>query len=598
MTIYVFVIDNSASMAQSSYAGATSLDLAKSFIEMFQKARQKESSKDRFMAISCDDYPACIKTGWRENIGTMMDQLKKLQPVGTTSLETAIGRAFWFLNCNRQYSDFPGFGWCVAKPEPAIVIALTDGVFSLGPHFIPEKIKHPSNDYYKEIYRPDQRCYGVCFRVPARPTTISTQFETASGGLANFCMTTGGKCFVVSNTRHVGIAIDAILQKSLVFVKLNFSYAGPDTDSDAAKNGSTNDDSNSKPEGLSWKETFTGILRLPRKDVESRFLWPIPENFWADYSLAQLPLRPECPNVSFTYDPKPPPSWKDGNLFDRYELEPSPLTQYILEKKSGHYPIHVVGSGRNNRNYCCGYLVAEPTKGFFTNTSDYKIADNLSRLTVILYLVPYNYQVLLSLLEEQEKSSNKKHLTPLLRQKIVDYINHVPVYYFTALESKQALLLKILLRSIGTPEEDFSRISYHNRVTAPITTWRASLRREYEISITTVHDLLKKVPDVISEIPKSKVMVDTIFARLGPACHEFTGDGPASFTIEHEPLPKLNPSALFYSAKYIPRKELIINLTKMRVNFNLYGRDHDLHVLQGGMPGQKIKLHEAGRGFT
>uniref|UniRef100_A0AC34FX46 VWFA domain-containing protein n=1 Tax=Panagrolaimus sp. ES5 TaxID=591445 RepID=A0AC34FX46_9BILA len=483
MTIYVFVIDNSASMAQSSYAGATSLDLAKSFIEMFQK------------------------TGWRENIGTMMDQLKKLQPTGTNSLETAIGRAFWFLNCNRQYCDFPGYGWCVAKPEPAIVIALTDGVFSLGPHFMPEKIKHPSNDYYKEIYRPDQRCYeiyrpdqrcyGVCFRVPARPTTISTQFETASGGLANFCMSTGGKCFVVSNTRHVGIAIDAILQKSLVFVKLNFTYAGPDTDSDA-KNGSTNDDSNSKPESLSWKETFTGILRLPRKDVEARFLWPIPENFWADYSLAQLPPRPECPTVSFTYDPKPPPSWKDGNLFDRYELEPSPLTQYILERKTGQ-----------------------------------------------------------------------------------------------ALESKQALLLKILLRSIGTPEEDFNRICYHNRITAPISTWRANLRREYELSITTVHDLLKKVPDVISEIPKSKVMVDTIFARLGPACHEFTGDGPSSFTIEHEPLPKLNPSALFYSAKYIPRKELIINLTKMRVNFNLYGRDHDLHVLQGGMPGQKIKLHEA-----
>lgn len=89
-------------------------------------------------------------------------------------------------------------------------------------------------------------------------------------------------------------------------------------------------------------------------------------------------------------------------------------------------------------------------------------------------------------------------------------------------------------------------------------------------------------------------MVDTIFARYGPACHEYTGDGPSSFTIEHESLPKLNPSALFYSAKYIPRKELIINLTKMRVNFNLYGRDHDLHVLQGGMPGQKIKLHEAG----
>jgi hypothetical protein len=232
MTIYVFVIDNSPSMAQQTYAGASTLDLAKSFIEMFQKARQKESTKDRFMAISCDDYPGCIKTGWRENIGTMMDQLKKLQPVGTCSLETAIGRAFWFLNCNRQYSDYPGFGWCVAKPEPAIIIALTDGIFSLGLHFAPEKIKHPSNEFYKEVYRPDQRVYGVIFRVPARPTGVIPQFEVATGGLANFCMTTGGKSFILSNSRHIGVAIDAILQKSLVFLKINFSYSGPEIDSE------------------------------------------------------------------------------------------------------------------------------------------------------------------------------------------------------------------------------------------------------------------------------------------------------------------------------------------------------------------------------
>lgn len=49
MTIYVFLIDNSASMAQASYAGASMLDLAKNFVEIFQKVRLFYISQTSFI---------------------------------------------------------------------------------------------------------------------------------------------------------------------------------------------------------------------------------------------------------------------------------------------------------------------------------------------------------------------------------------------------------------------------------------------------------------------------------------------------------------------------------------------------------------------
>ena len=181
---------------------------------------------------------------------------------------------------------------------------------------------------------------------------------------------------------------------------------------------------------------MNGILRIPRKD-DNRYPWPISENFWADYNTLQLPPRPDVPKVIFTFDSKAPPVWKDGNLFDRYELEPSPLTHFILERKTGHYPIYVDGSGKkvgrspSANNKYCGYLVAETTKGYFASQTEYKLAESGSRVAVFLYLVPYNYPVLLSLLDDVDRNFSKKQQLNLhLRQKFVDYVITVPVYYF------------------------------------------------------------------------------------------------------------------------------------------------------------------------
>ena len=117
--------------------------------------------------------------------------MRKLQPVGTCSLETAVGRAFWFLNINRTNNDTPGFGWAIHKPEPANVIILTDGALQ-SRQFIPEKIKNDSSEYFQEIYRPDQRAFGLVLRIPMRAPPTAAYLELSSGGLADFCSITGG----------------------------------------------------------------------------------------------------------------------------------------------------------------------------------------------------------------------------------------------------------------------------------------------------------------------------------------------------------------------------------------------------------------------
>lgn len=60
--------------------------------------------------------------------------------------------------------------------------------------------------------------------------------------------------------------------------------------------------------------------------------WPLPEAFWPDVNAPSLPQRSAHPNVKFTctdYEPM----IIENLPFDKYELEPSPLTQYLLARK-------------------------------------------------------------------------------------------------------------------------------------------------------------------------------------------------------------------------------------------------------------------------
>ncbi len=60
--------------------------------------------------------------------------------------------------------------------------------------------------------------------------------------------------------------------------------------------------------------------------------WPLPESFWPDVNSVTLPQRSAHPSIKFSctdYEPM----IIENLPFDKYELEPSPLTQYLLARK-------------------------------------------------------------------------------------------------------------------------------------------------------------------------------------------------------------------------------------------------------------------------
>ncbi|KAG7256556.1 hypothetical protein CRUP_000161, partial [Coryphaenoides rupestris] len=114
--------------------------------------------------------------------------------------------------------------------------------------------------------------------------------------------------------------------------------------------------------------------------------------------------------------------------FDKYELEPSPLTQYILERKSPHtcWQVFVCNSAKySDLGQPFGYLKASTALN-----------------CVNLFVMPYNYPVLLPLLDDLIKVHKFKP-TIKWRQSFENYLKTMPPYYIGP--------LKKALRIMGAP---------------------------------------------------------------------------------------------------------------------------------------------------
>ena len=141
--------------------------------------------------------------------------------------------------------------------------------------------------------------------------------------------------------------------------------------------------------------------------------WPIPEAFWPDIHMTTLPGRTAHPNVKFVCSSQEP-MVIDNLPFDKYELEPSPLTQYILHRRQPTvcWQVFVANSG-NNKN-------VEAPFGYL------KASTSLS--CVNLFVMPYNYPALLPLLDDLFKTHRQKP-TKDWRMQFDAYLRTMPAYY-------------------------------------------------------------------------------------------------------------------------------------------------------------------------
>ncbi|KAL3207650.1 hypothetical protein MRX96_010122 [Rhipicephalus microplus] len=347
MTIIVFLVDTSASMNQRTYLGArlSVLDVAKDAVERFIKIRQRDSASrgDRYMLLTFEEPPANIKAGWKENHATFMAELKNLQASGLTTLGPALKNAFDLLNINRMQTgiDTYGQGRCPFYLEPSVLVVITDGnrlTSSAGVHeelTLPMHSAVPGSELTKEPFRWDQRMFALVLRMAGtQAPSQDVPLTSDASPIDDMCEVTGGRSFCVSSHRLLG-----------------------------AEFGS--------PSGQAQKGYSVGH-------------WPLPEAFWPDLNSPSLPPRSAHPQVRVSGSPSEP-LLLDNLPFDKYELEPSPLTQAILGRKQPTvaFAVSVAGAAPQRGGSAFGYLKASS-----------------SLACVNLFVLPYNYTVLLPLLDE------------------------------------------------------------------------------------------------------------------------------------------------------------------------------------------------------
>lgn len=592
MTIILFLVDTSASMNQRTYLGTSLIDIAKASVENFMKirARDPNSRWDRYMLLTLEDPPSNIKAGWKESHATFTAELKNLKANGLTSMGNALKSCFDLLNVNRMQSgiDTYGQGRCPHYLEPAVIITLTDGGKLTGYSGVQPELNIPMNtscvpghELTKEPFRWDQRIFGLVLRLSGSvPIDLSSNTYIPSAEnhpIDIMCEVTGGRSYAVYNQKMLNAAIESLVSKVQNGVVIQFEKIGPDppplqTDGIKFENDSMKENRSLNgqiikmeeepkvtpapppsqlPGNTSW-HNLRRLILVPRSAQKGYSVghWPIPESFWPDNTNQTLPPRSAHPNVQFSCNPCEP-MVIDNLPFDKYELEPSPLTQYILERRQPNvcWQVFISNSARYSElGHPFGYLKAS------------------SALTCVnLFVMPYNYPVLLPLLDELFKVHKLKP-PPQWRQRFDNYLKTMPGYY--------AQPLKRALARMGA--HNLVPDNLDNCLSYSVITYLKKLKNMAKMEMDRlVASVGSKVPPhegiKVSSRTKTSILqrkdfselLKNVGGNLSSLRQELTDYN--TFTIA-VPDKEIKPQQ-FRNAYDIPRKSLLDQIARMKTNF-------------------------------
>ncbi|KAM4597584.1 integrator complex subunit 6-like [Polymixia lowei] len=380
------------------------------------------------------------------------------------------------------------------------------------------------------------------------------------------CEVTGGRSYSVFSQRMLNQCLESLVQKIQSGVVINFEKTGPDpppledAPAEVVKSG---------PQPWHCCHKLIYVRPNPKTGVPIGH-WPIPEAFWPDQNSPTLPPRSAHPHVRFScLDAEP--MVIDKVPFDKYELEPSPLTQYILERKSPHtcWQVFVCNSAKySDLGQPFGYLKASTALN-----------------CVNLFVMPYNYPVLLPLLDDLIKVHKFKP-TIKWRQSFENYLKTMPPYYIGSLRKA--------LRIMGAPNLLADNMEYglSYSVVSYLKKLSQQSKIEYDRLITSIG---KKPP------PEAGIKVRWRWGGGGGISlaqrrdfnlllQSITGEAPG-LTLEPNPkefhgfhLALLNKSLKPQSLRNpydIPRSQLLDQLSRMRRNLlntsvcSLRGQDPD-----------------------
>ncbi|RUS76673.1 hypothetical protein EGW08_015563, partial [Elysia chlorotica] len=598
MTIILFLVDTSASMNQRTYLGTALIDVAKAAVENFMKSRSRDANSrwDRYMLLTFEDPPANVKAGWKESHLTFASELKNLRASGLSSLGPSLKHAFDLLNLNRMTSGIETYGQGRSPfyNESTVIIVITDGGHLTTQSGIQSELNLPMNsvvpgaELTKEPFRWDQRIFSLVMRLPASvpPDVSAFPFIPSAENTAIdvMCEVTGGRSYAVYSQKMLNAAVESLVQKVQCGVVINFEKFGPDPppvndvsrlengqdangsakenqdtnkqilldDVDDKKLNSNTANGNSIQQLQAW-HSCRKLIYVPRSAQKGHCTghWPIPEGYWPDITSPSLPPRTAHPMVQFSCQASDPLVIE--NLpFDKYELEPSPLTQFILERRQPNtcWQVFVANSSKF-RELChpFGYLKASS-----------------SLTTVNLFVMPYNYPVLLPLLEELFKAHNLKP-NQQWRQRFESYLKTMPGYY--------APNLRRALARMGAP--NLVSDNMDNCLSYSVITYLKKLKNQARMEMDRLNASIgQKLPhhENIRVNTRSKTSIlqrkdfNQLLANVGGnlAClkQELQQDY-SSFTLAVQD-PDVKPQT-YRNPFDISRKGLLDQISRMRNNF-------------------------------
>ncbi|KAF4025614.1 hypothetical protein G4228_017859 [Cervus hanglu yarkandensis] len=466
--------------------------------------------------------------------------------LGTTYLDTAKGAVETFMKLRARDPASRGDRYMLVtfeEPpyaikgrnpfflEPAIIITITDGSKLTTTSGVQDELHLPLNsplpgsELTKEPFRWDQRLFALVLRLPG---TMSVESEQLTGvplddsAITPMCEVTGD--------------------------------GQPDI---------------SRPFGSQpWHSCHKLIYVRPNPKTGVPIgHWPVPESFWPDQNSPTLPPRTSHPVVKFSCTDCEP-MVIDKLPFDKYELEPSPLTQFILERKSPQtcWQVYVSNSAKYSElGHPFGYLKASTALN-----------------CVNLFVMPYNYPVLLPLLDDLFKVHKAKP-TLKWRQSFESYLKTMPPYYLGP--------LKKAVRMMGAPNLIADSMEYG--LSYSVISYLKKLSQQAKIeSDRVIGSVGKKVVQETGIKVRSRshglsmayrkdfqqllqgISEDVPHRLLDLNMKEYTGFQVALLNKDLKP-------QTFRNAYDIPRRNLLDHLTRMRSNLLkstrrfLKGQDED-----------------------
>lgn len=552
------------------------------------------------MLLTFEEPPANIKAGWKENLATFINELKNLQCLGLTTMGAALKHAFDVLNINRMQTgiDTYGQGRCPFYLEPSVIVVITDGGKLSSNAGIQEEFNLPMNcpipgsELTREPFRWDQRLFSLVLRLAGTPAVERDTglVPSDSSPIDAMCEVTGGRSYCITSHRMLMQCIDSLVQKVQSGVVINFEKTGPDpppidgannkdgeqddnnheadkeVEGDADRNGRWNSgqyqNQNQGPSAPQAWHSCRRLIYVPRTVAQKGFavgFWPIPESFRSDPTAQTLPPRSAHPVVKFTCSSQEP-MVIDNLPFDKYELEPSPLTQFILARKQPTicWQVFVANSGCKSSefNHPFGYL---------------KASTNLT--CVNLFVLPYNYPMLLPLLDDLFKVHRCKP-TPEWKLAFQHYLDRMPSYYVAPL---RRALTKMgaspqLLQSLIPDSQDnslsFSVLNYLKRL-------KNQAKVEFEKLCTDVINKSssnnnQKVAESVRVMPRSPLRKDLTthpclqdkFSALRDQLNEFGGFVVGLSRGRHK-----TQAHTYRNPFDVQRRDLLDQVVRMRANF-------------------------------